>query len=72
MVCRWIFFTLVEEVGTRESKGNYVKEGRRVRSTITEGDETIAREGEEKEGEGRGHMVGEGGKRPRETQEEVD
>lgn len=71
MVYRWIFFTLVEEVGTRESKGNYVKEGRRVRSTITEGDETMDSEG----GRGkrrRGHMVGEGGKRPRETQEEVD
>lgn len=45
MVCRWIFFILVEEVGTRESKGNYVKEGRRVRSTITEGDETMDSEG---------------------------
>lgn len=33
-------------MGTRESKGNYVKEGRRVRSTITEGDETMDSERE--------------------------
>lgn len=60
-----------ERGGGRDELRKGRKKGEKARSR-REMRRWMAGEGEKKEGEGRGHTVGEGGKRSRETQEEVD